>query len=143
MCGIAGQYSLNNEEIINEALSNFDILSQIMPPMSYKTKNKWHKSDDDMKTTNNVVEIVNGKYVRGQLEKTIIGGGTKGLIHRICNDFGNDQCSKFIDDLGADSLDTVELVMAFEEEFEIEIPDEEAEGIQTVKNAVDYINSNS
>ena len=51
--------------------------------------------------------------------------------------------SSFIDDLGADSLDTVELVMAFEEEFEIEIPDEEAEGIQTVKNAVDYINSNS
>ena len=49
----------------------------------------------------------------------------------------------FIDDLGADSLDTVELVMAFEEEFEIEIPDEEAEGIQTVKNAVDYITNNS
>ena len=51
--------------------------------------------------------------------------------------------ASFIDDLGADSLDTVELVMAFEEEFEIEIPDEEAEIIQTVKNAVDYINSNS
>ena len=51
--------------------------------------------------------------------------------------------ASFIDDLGADSLDTVELVMAFEEEFDIEIPDEEAESIQTVKNAVDYINSNS
>jgi len=51
--------------------------------------------------------------------------------------------ASFIDDLGADSLDTVELVMAFEEEFEIEIPDEEAEAIATVKNAVDYINSNS
>ena len=51
--------------------------------------------------------------------------------------------AKFIDDLGADSLDTVELVMAFEEEFEIEIPDEEAEEIATIKNAVDYINSNS
>ena len=51
--------------------------------------------------------------------------------------------ASFIDDLGADSLDTVELVMAFEEEFEIEIPDEEAESIQTVQNAVDYINSNS
>ena len=51
--------------------------------------------------------------------------------------------ASFIDDLGADSLDTVELVMAFEEEFDIEIPDEEAEAIQTVKNAVDYINSNS
>ena len=51
--------------------------------------------------------------------------------------------AKFIDDLGADSLDTVELIMQFEEEFEIEIPDEEAEGIQTVKNAVDYITNNS
>ena len=51
--------------------------------------------------------------------------------------------ASFIDDLGADSLDTVELVMAFEEEFEIEIPDEEAEKIATVKNAVDYIDSSS
>ena len=49
--------------------------------------------------------------------------------------------ASFIDDLGADSLDTVELVMAFEEEFEIEIPDEEAEKIATVEDAVNYINS--
>ncbi len=49
--------------------------------------------------------------------------------------------ASFIDDLGADSLDTVELVMALEEEFECEIPDEEAEKITTVKEAVDYINS--
>ncbi|MEL7034041.1 MAG: acyl carrier protein [Cyanobacteria bacterium J06592_8] len=48
--------------------------------------------------------------------------------------------SKFIDDLGADSLDTVELVMALEEEFNIEIPDEAAEKIDTVQAAVDYIN---
>jgi acyl carrier protein len=47
--------------------------------------------------------------------------------------------ASFIDDLGADSLDTVELVMAFEEEFSIEIPDEAAEKITTVKDAVDYI----
>ena len=51
--------------------------------------------------------------------------------------------SKFIDDLGADSLDTVELVMAFEEEFECEIPDDAAEKIQTVKDAIDFIGSNS
>jgi acyl carrier protein len=50
--------------------------------------------------------------------------------------------SSFVDDLGADSLDTVELVMALEEEFECEIPDEEAEKITTVKQAVDYINAN-
>tara|TARA_Y100000590_G_C15146065_1_gene798018 strand:- start:279 stop:512 length:234 start_codon:yes stop_codon:yes gene_type:complete len=49
--------------------------------------------------------------------------------------------SKFIDDLGADSLDTVELVMAFEEKFAIEIPDDAAETIQTVKDAIDYIES--
>ena len=47
--------------------------------------------------------------------------------------------ASFIDDLGADSLDTVELVMALEEEFDIEIPDEDAEKITSVQNAVDYI----
>jgi acyl carrier protein len=51
--------------------------------------------------------------------------------------------ASFVDDLGADSLDTVELVMAFEEAFEIEIPDEAAEKIRTVKDAVDYINAHS
>ncbi len=47
--------------------------------------------------------------------------------------------SKFVDDLGADSLDTVELVMALEEEFEIEIPDEEAEKITTLREAIAYV----
>ena len=51
--------------------------------------------------------------------------------------------SSFIDDLGADSLDTVELVMALEEEFDIEISDEEAENISTVQTAIDYLNKNS
>ena len=50
--------------------------------------------------------------------------------------------SSFVEDLGADSLDTVELVMAFEEEFGAEIPDEEAEKITTVQSAVDWINNN-
>jgi len=50
--------------------------------------------------------------------------------------------SSFVDDLGADSLDTVELVMALEEEFGTEIPDEEAEKITTVQLAIDYINAN-
>lgn len=62
----------------------------------------------------------------------------------ICDQLGlkeeqvKDEAS-FVDDLGADSLDTVELVMALEEEFETEIPDEEAEKITTVKEAIDYI----
>lgn len=51
--------------------------------------------------------------------------------------------ASFVDDLGADSLDTVELVMALEEEFEIDIPDEEAEKIVNVKDAVDYIKSHA
>lgn len=49
--------------------------------------------------------------------------------------------ASFVDDLGADSLDTVELVMALEEEFETEIPDEEAEKISTIQQAIDYIQS--
>ena len=51
--------------------------------------------------------------------------------------------SSFIDDLGADSLDTVELVMAFEEEFSVEIPDDAAEKILTVQDAIDYISKHS
>lgn len=52
-----------------------------------------------------------------------------------------DDTASFVDDLGADSLDIVELVMAFEEAFDIDIPDEDAEKIGTVKDAVDYINN--
>ena len=49
--------------------------------------------------------------------------------------------ASFVDDLGADSLDLVELIMAMEEEFDVEIPDEEAEKIVTVQNAIDYVNN--
>lgn len=56
-------------------------------------------------------------------------------------DVSNDK--SFVDDLGADSLDTVELVMALEEEFETEIPDEDAERITTIQEAIDYINKHS
>jgi acyl carrier protein len=51
--------------------------------------------------------------------------------------------ASFVNDLGADSLDTVELIMAFEEEFGVEIPDEEAEKIKTVKDVMDYIEANA
>ncbi|SVA59757.1 uncharacterized protein METZ01_LOCUS112611, partial [marine metagenome] len=66
----------------------------------------------------------------------------------VCEQLGvsNDEVNKdssFVDDLGADSLDTVELVMALEEEFDLEIADEEAEKISTVDEAVNYINTNS
>ena len=66
------------------------------------------------------------------------------IVKIICEQLGKDKSeismnSNFIDDLDADSLDTVELVMAFEEEFEIDIPDEAAEKITTVQSAVDFI----
>jgi acyl carrier protein len=51
--------------------------------------------------------------------------------------------ASFVDDLGADSLDTVELVMALEEEFECEIPDEDAESITTIQQAIDYVNAHT
>jgi DNA-directed RNA polymerase II subunit RPB1 len=80
----------------NERVSNFEILSQILPPLSLKVKNKQYEQDP---IDNNVVEIINGKYIRGQLDKGILGSGTKGLIHRVCNDFGNMASAQFIDDI--------------------------------------------
>ncbi|OQY09833.1 MAG: acyl carrier protein [Fusobacteriia bacterium 4572_132] len=53
------------------------------------------------------------------------------------------ETASFIDDLGADSLDTVEMIMALEEEFEIEIPDDEAEKLKTVRDVMEYIQANS
>jgi acyl carrier protein len=58
-------------------------------------------------------------------------------------DMVNANDSSFVDDLGADSLDTVELVMALEEEFECEIPDDEAEKITTVQQAIDYVKNHA
>ena len=85
---------LNTKEV-----TNFEIMSQILPPLSIKYKSKRFKDDEDYKSSNNVLEIQNGKYIRGQMEKGILGDGTKGLIHRICNDFGNMKSAAFIDDL--------------------------------------------
>lgn len=63
------------------------------------------------------------------------------IVDQLGVDADNVEASKhFIDDLGADSLDTVELVMAFEEEFELEIPDEDAEKLETVGDAIKYLN---
>ena len=95
---------VNETELLKSAeketgISSFDILSQIMPPLSMKYKTKAFKDDDDSKTSNAVIEINNGKYVRGQMDKSVLGAGTKGLLQRTCNDFGNMVSSKFIDDL--------------------------------------------
>ena len=81
-------------------ITNFDIMSQIMPPLSMKYKTKAFKEDkDDAKTSNAVIEIKNGSYVRGQMDKSVMGARTKGLLQRVCNDFGNMASAKFVDDL--------------------------------------------
>ena len=80
-------------------ITNFDILSQITPPISLKYKTKLYEDGEDASVSNNVLEIANGKYLRGQAEKGVFGSGTKGILNRICNDFGNMACSKYIDDL--------------------------------------------
>ena len=93
---------VNEHELLKkgEIITNFDILSQIMPPLSLKYKTKSFKDDkDDVKNSNKVLEIKNGEYVRGQMDKGVLADGTKGLLHRICNDFGNMASAKFIDDL--------------------------------------------
>jgi DNA-directed RNA polymerase II subunit RPB1 len=91
-----------NPELLyqNERITNFDILSQILPPLSLKTKNKqFDNESENAKTSNNVIEIKNGTYLRGQMDKGILESGSKGLIHRVCNDFGNLASANFIDDL--------------------------------------------
>ena len=81
-------------------VTNFDILSQIMPPLSMKYKTKAFKDDkDDAKTSNAIIEIKNGTYVRGQMDKSVLGARTRGLLQRVCNDFGNFASAKFVDDL--------------------------------------------
>ena len=82
-----------------KSISNFEILSQILAPITLKLKTKLFDEEEDYATSNNVLEIRNGKYIRGQLEKSCLGASTMGIIHRICNDFGNMQSSNFIDDL--------------------------------------------
>ena len=81
-----------------ENITNFDILSQILPPMTMKFKTKLFEEKEDPTLSNNVLEIRNGEYLRGQMEKSVLGSSTKGIIHRICNDFGNMAAVKFIDD---------------------------------------------
>uniref|UniRef100_A0A6C0D6U2 DNA-directed RNA polymerase n=1 Tax=viral metagenome TaxID=1070528 RepID=A0A6C0D6U2_9ZZZZ len=80
-------------------ISNFEILSQILPPMTMVYKTELFEPGEDYATSNNVLEIRKGKYIRGQMEKKLLGSTSKGLIHRICNDFGNMDSSNFIDNL--------------------------------------------
>ena len=80
-------------------INSFNILSQILPPMSLKYKTKKFDEKDNYKTSNNVLEITNGEYVRGQMEKGVLADGSNGMLQRICNDFDNKDSTKFIDNL--------------------------------------------
>jgi len=82
-------------------ISNFDILTQILPPMSVYNKNGLFEDDENKKTSNNIIEIKNGKYLRGQIDKGILGKGSDGIIQSIFNDYGHEQSAKFIDDIQA------------------------------------------
>lgn len=93
---------VNEEELMksrdaNGLISNFDILSQIMPPSTMKYKTKAYKEDKPKQ--NAIVHIQNGKYISGQMNKDVMGSKSKGLLQRICNDYGNMASAKFIDDL--------------------------------------------
>ena len=85
-----------------EDVSNFDVLSQILPPLTLKYKKKAFgekNPNEDYATSNNVIEIRNGRMLRGQIDKSVLGGGGVGLIQRVCNDFGNIAAADFIDGL--------------------------------------------
>jgi DNA-directed RNA polymerase II subunit RPB1 len=84
----------------NATVSSFNLLSHIMPKMSLKYKtSKFNLDTDNMSTSNNVLEIQNGEYIRGQLNKGVMGSKTKGLLQRVCNDSGNYASADFIDNI--------------------------------------------
>jgi len=80
-------------------IKSFDILSQILPPMNVNFHNNGFSDSDDKKTSNNIIEIVNGKYIRGQIDKSTLAGKMNGLIRSIFNDYGDMNASNFIDDI--------------------------------------------
>jgi len=95
-------YSNVNTKAIRDAgkkMSSFEVLSQIMPPITLSYKTKLYNDNEDYENSNNVLEIRNGKYIRGQIEKTVLAATTKGVLHRIFNDYGHMACSNYIDDL--------------------------------------------
>ena len=78
--------------------TSFEILSHIFPPMTIKQKTNLH-SGDDKTSKNQTIHIQNGRYIGGQLEKSVLASATKGILHRIINNFSNPTCVRFIDDL--------------------------------------------
>ncbi len=93
-----------------DRISSFEIMSQILPPLSLKTPNgSFDKSTQDAKTTNNIIDIINGKYLRGQIDKKILGAGSKGLIQSIFNDYSFKDSANFINDIQAIATEYMKL----------------------------------
>ena len=83
----------------NAMVNSFEILSQILPPLTSYFKNNQFKSGEDRKTSNNIIDIIAGHYIRGQLDKGALGSTSKGLIQSIFNDFGFKSAAAFINNL--------------------------------------------
>ena len=83
----------------DQKISSFELLSQIMPPLTLNYKTKRFDDKENIKESNNILDIRNGSYKRGQMEKGVLGDTTKGLIQRIYNDFGYKAVADFIDSL--------------------------------------------
>ena len=99
MCDTVNEDQLLEYTKNEKGISSFNLLTQIMSPLSLRYKTKSFKDEEDYSKSNRVIEIQNGNYIRGQMDKSVLGAGTKGLLHRTCNDFGNKASAKFIDDL--------------------------------------------
>lgn len=80
-------------------IKSFDILSQIFPGLSLRQKTAKFQKGENMDSSQHVLELKNGEYLRGQLDKKNLGSGTSGILHRVCNDYGNIACADFIDNL--------------------------------------------
>ena len=81
-------------------ITNFEILSQIMPPISLKYKTSgYNENEDEALTKTGILEIKNGKYIRGQADKNVFGSGSKGILHRVYNDYGHTAAYEFIDNI--------------------------------------------
>ena len=78
-----------------KSVSNFRLLSQIIPDLSVYMHNGANDPNENKKDTNNIVEIKNGKYIRGQIDKGILGRSSKGLIQRIYNDYHTKDSKEF------------------------------------------------
>jgi len=83
----------------NKRINSFKLLTEIIPPLSAHFHNGQYSSTEDEKVSNNIIEVINGKYIRGQLDKKALGAGSKGLLHSIFNDFSYSECGDFINNL--------------------------------------------